>query len=354
MTHSPTSFSSEPLPSVIHDPQHLDELLSAPTPGVVETLARHEGDLIVLGAAGKMGPTLTRMAQRATQIAGTKRRIIAISRFSAAHSEAEFHEYGIETIRCDLLQQSELDALPEAPNVVFMAGMKFGSTGNEPLTWAMNSYLPGMVCHKFRRSKIVSFGTGNVYPLSPLALGGSVESDPPGPVGEYAMSCLGRERIFAHFSQAWDIPLAILRLNYAIAIRYGVLVDVANKVWTEKPISLTMGVVNVIWQGDANAMALQAFDCVASPPCIVNLAGPEQLSIRRIAMQFGALMGKTPVFDGEEAPSALLSNGQRGHRLFGYPCVGVEQMITWIADWVQRGGESLGKPTHFETRDGKF
>jgi nucleoside-diphosphate-sugar epimerase len=354
MTKSPFAPSSTPIPPVIKDTQHLDELLSEPTSGVIETLARHEGDVIVLGAAGKMGPSLARMAQRATQLAGADRRIIAVSRFSTAGAEAAFRQHGVETIRCDLLQQGELDALPEAPNVVFMAGMKFGSTGNEPLTWAMNSYLPGMVCRKFRDSKIVAFGTGNVYPLSPLSLGGSAESDPVGPVGEYAMSCLGRERIFEHFSREWSIPLTILRLNYAIAIRYGVLVDVANRVWNEQPISLAMGVANVIWQGDANAMALQAFDHAASPPCVINVAGPEQISVRRIAAQFGALMGKTPCFEGEEAPNALLSNGQKGHRLFGYPRVGVEQMVQWIADWVARGGESLGRPTHFETRDGKF
>lgn len=354
MTLAPNTTTLQLLPSALRDTEHLDDLLSAPTPGVIETLARLEGDILVLGAAGKMGPSLARMAQRATRTAGTNRRVIAVSRFSTPHSEAEFHKQGIQTIRCDLLQQSELDALPEAPHVVFMAGMKFGSTGNEPLTWAMNSYLPGMVSRKFRHSKIVAFGTGNVYPLSPLALGGSVESDAVGPVGEYAMSCLGRERIFAHFSQEWNIPLTILRLNYAIAIRYGVLVDVANKVWNEQPVSLAMGVANVIWQGDANAMALQSFDTASSPPCVVNLAGPEQISIRRIATQFGALLGKEPRFEGEEAATALLSNGQKGHHLFGYPRVGVEQMIHWIADWVRRGGESLGKPTHFETRDGKF
>jgi nucleoside-diphosphate-sugar epimerase len=354
MTKSPITPPSTPIPPVIKDTDHLDDLLSEPTSGVIETLARQEGDLIVLGAAGKMGPSLARMAQRAARLAGADRRIIAVSRFSATGAEAAFRQHGVETIRCDLLRQDELDALPEAPNVVFMAGMKFGSTGNEPLTWAMNSYLPGMVCRKFRDSKIVAFGTGNVYPLSPLSLGGSAESDPVGPVGEYAMSCLGRERILEHFSREWGIPLTILRLNYAIAIRYGVLVDVANRVWNEQPISLAMGVANVIWQGDANAMALQAFDHAASPPCVINVAGPEQISIRRIAAQFGALMGKTPRFEGEEAPNALLSNGQKGHRLFGYPRVGVEQMVQWIADWVQRGGESLGRPTHFETRDGKF
>jgi nucleoside-diphosphate-sugar epimerase len=342
------------LPDTIRDSAHLDDLLSAPTEGVLETFRRMQGDVLILGVGGKMGPSLAQMARRASDAVGTPRRIIGVSRFSSGGLEQQLQRSGIETIPCDLLNADELAKLPDVPNVIFMAGMKFGSTGQESLTWAMNSYLPGMVCQKFRRSRIVAFGTGNVYPLSPVTLGGSIETDSPGPVGEYAMSCLGRERIIEHFSRTLSLPTAILRLNYAIAIRYGVLVDIAKSVWEEHPVSLAMGMVNVIWQADANAMALQAFDHVSSPPFIVNLAGPEQVSVRRVAEQFGELMGKTPVFEGEAAMSALLSNGQRGHRLFGYPRVGIEQMVRWIADWVMRGGEDLGKPTHFETRDGKF
>jgi nucleoside-diphosphate-sugar epimerase len=341
-------------PSIIPDTTDLDELLSEPTPAVIQTLARLEGDIIVLGAAGKMGPTLTRMIRRATDAAGSNRRVIAVSRFSSLHSQEEFHQHNIETIRCDLLQQSELDALPDVPNVVYMAGMKFGSTGNESLTWAMNSYLPGMVCVKYRNSKIVAFSTGNVYPLTPVSYGGSVETDPTSPIGDYAQSCLGRERIFEHFSRTWDIPLAILRLTYATEMRYGVLTDIARKVFQGETIHLAMGNVNVIWQGDANAMSLQAFDHVASPPFVVNIAGAEILSLRRVAQQFGTLFGVHARLEGEEKPDALLINGQLSHRLFGYPHIGVQQMMVWIADWVQRGGESLSKPTHFETRDGKF
>lgn len=341
-------------PSTIRDTEHLDELLSEPTPGVIETLSRLEGDVIVLGAAGKMGPTLTRMIRRASDAAGKTRRIIAVSRFSSLHSEDEFQRHNIETIRCDLLQQSELDALPDIPNVVYMAGMKFGSTGNESMTWAMNSYLPGMVCAKFRRSKIVAFSTGNVYPLTPILHGGSIETDSTGPIGDYAQSCLGRERIFEHFSRTLDIPLAIIRLTYATEMRYGVLTDVARKVYQGEVINLAMGNVNVIWQGDANAMSIEAFDHVSSPPFILNVAGAETMSIRRIAHQFAALFGVTAKLEGEEKPDALLINGQLSHRLFGYPRVTVQQMMVWIADWVQRGGASLSKPTHFETRDGKF
>jgi nucleoside-diphosphate-sugar epimerase len=343
-----------PQPDSIRDSAHLDDLLSAPTEGVLELFRRLDGDVLILGVGGKMGPSLAQMARRAVDASGVSRRIIGVSRFSSGGLEQLLQSRGIETIACDLLSVEELARLPEVPNVVFMAGMKFGSTGNEALTWAMNSYLPALVCQKFRHSRIVAFGTGNVYPVSPVTKGGSVETDPPEPVGEYAMSCLGRERIFEHFSRTDSIPLAILRLNYAIAIRYGVLVDIAHRVWEGQPVPLAMGMANVIWQADANAMALQAFDHVASPPFVVNIAGPELVSVRRVAEQLGALMDRTPVFHGEESPNALISNGQRGHRLFGYPTVGVEQMVRWISDWVMRGGEDLGKPTHFETRDGKF
>jgi nucleoside-diphosphate-sugar epimerase len=342
------------LPDTIRDSAHLDDLLSEPTEGVLQSFRRLQGDLLILGVGGKMGPSLAQMARRASDAVGADRRIIGVSRFSSEGLQQQLQRRGIETVPCDLLDADALAKLPDAPNIVFMAGMKFGSTGQEPLTWAMNSYLPGMVCQRFRNSRIVAFSTGNVYPLSPIALGGSVETDPPGPVGEYAMSCLGRERILEHFSRTLSLPVAILRLNYAVAIRYGVLVDIARSVWQERPIPLAMGVINVIWQADANAMALQAFDHVSSPPFIVNIAGPEQVSVQRVAQQFGEQMGKSPIFQGEAAPNALLSNGQMGHRLFGYPRVGVAQMVRWIADWVMRGGEDLGKPTHFETRDGRF
>jgi nucleoside-diphosphate-sugar epimerase len=235
-----------------------------------------------------------------------------------------------------------------------MTGMKFGATGQEALTWAMNSYLPGMIALRYRQSRIVAFSTGNVYGLSPVALGGSVESDPPAPVGEYAMSCLGRERIFEHFSRTLGIPTALLRLNYACELRYGVLVDLAQRVLAGEPVDLGMGQLNAIWQADANATALCAFGHVASPPFVLNVAGPETLSVRRVAEEFGRLLGRPVCFQGSEAVDALLSNGQLGHRLFGYPRVAAGQLIRWIADWLRRGGPTLGKPTHFEVRDGRF
>jgi hypothetical protein len=338
----------------IQSVEQLEDFLSEPTPGVVESLGRLEGDLILLGVGGKMGPTLARMARRASDAAGMRRRIMGVSRFTTGDLEGRLAGHGIETIRCDLLDPVQLDRLPDAANVVYLAGMKFGATGQEPLTWAMNSYLPGIVCQRYRHSRIVAFSTGNVYGLTPVHLGGSVESDTLNPQGDYSMSCVGRERIFTYFSQMLGIPLALLRLNYATELRYGVLVDLAQQVHIGRTIDLTMGHLNAIWQADANAMALRAFDHVSTPPLILNVAGPETLSVRCVSEQLGRLLAKDVRFTGSEAADAFLSNGQLGHRLFGYPRVSAQQMLHWIADWVQRGGASLGKRTHFEVRDGKF
>lgn len=334
--------------------EQLEDVLSEPTALAVETLRALPGDLMLLGVAGKMGPTLARMARRASDAAGGKRRIFGVARFSDAAAYESLQGHGVEPIRCDLLDPRQLADLPDVPNVIYMTGMKFGSTGNEALTWAMNAHMPAVVLQKFRHSRVAAFSTGNVYSLCPVVRGGSVESDPLGPIGEYAMSCLGRERMVEHFSRTLGIPAVILRLNYACELRYGVLVDLARKVWDERPIDLTMGAFNVIWQADANARCLAALAHTASPPEVINLAGPELLSVRRVCQQFGELFGKPVKFTGVEGPDALLNNGQKGHRLFGYPRVSAEQMIHWIADWVARGGVSLGKPTHFEVRDGKF
>ncbi|MBB6052398.1 NAD-dependent epimerase/dehydratase family protein [Armatimonas rosea] len=329
----------------------LEERLSEPTPAVVAALDALDGDFLILGAAGKMGPTLARMAKRAV---GKKRRVIAVSRFSDPATRAALELAEVETIGADLLDVDALLALPDVENIVFMAGMKFGATGNEPLTWAMNSFLPGLVCQRFTTSRIAAFSTGNVYPLTPLHQGGSVEADAPGPVGEYAQSCLGRERIFEYFANTYETPVSLLRLNYAVELRYGVLCDLARKVWEGTPISVAMAAVNVVWQGDANAWALQSLAHASSPAAIFNLAGPEQLSVRRLATQLGKLLGKEPHFEGEEAPLALLSNGQKAHRVFGYPTVPIEQVLEWTAAWIKNGGPTLGKPTKFEVRDGKF
>jgi nucleoside-diphosphate-sugar epimerase len=343
-----------PLPSTIENVEQLDDLLSEPTERAIESMARLRGDLLLLGVGGKMGPTLARMARRASDLAGVGRRVFGASRFSSQALEEQLQQHGIDTIRCDLSDPRQIEKLPDVPNVIFMTGMKFGSTGQEPLTWMTNVVVPGLVCQRFRQAKIVAFSTGNVYGLSPVARQGSVESDRLNPVGEYAMSAVGRERIFQHFSQAQGIPIALLRLNYAHEMRYGVLVDLARAVWAGRPVDLTMGYFNALWQGDANAMALAAFDEVASPPRIMNLSGAELLSVRDVAIEFGRLLNKQVAFCGSEAPDALLSNGQLGFRLCGEARVNAPRMIQWIADWVRRGGECLERPTHFEVRDGSY
>ena len=332
----------------------LESRLSEPTNEVIASIAALEGDILILGVGGKMGPTLAKQAKRAINCAGITKKVTGVSRFSTTGLQEDLQEAGIETITADLLSEDCLQNLPDTENVILMAGRKFGSTGNEHLTWAMNSYMPGRVAEKFRDSRLVVFSTGNVYPLTPVSHGGATESSPVAPIGEYAQSCLSRERICTHFSLQYGTPMTILRLNYAIDLRYGILLDIAEKVYAEEPISLEMGNVNVIWQGDANAIALRAFAHCQSPPLILNVTGPETVSIRSIASRFGTLFNKSPIFDGQEAETALLSNASRCHQLFGYPRVSLEQMIEWMAEWVRIGGTTLRKPTYFEVRDGKF
>lgn len=332
----------------------LEEILSEPTPGVIEALGKLDGDIMVLGAGGKMGPTLTRMAKRASDAAGVDRRVMAASIFPSEQEKQRLQDAGIETIECDFLQPGQLHALPDAKNVMFMVGMKFGSSGAEGLTWAINTFLPGAVATKYSNSRIAAFSSGNIYKFVPVDSGGSSENDAIGPIGEYAMSVLGRERVLQHFSTARNIPMSLIRLNYAVELRYGVLVDIAQKVWRGEPIDVSNGCVNVIWQADANAMALQSFVKAAVPPFVINVSGPEFLKVREVAQRYGELMGKKPTIEGEESPDALLSNGTLGYELFGKPKVDAQQMMEWIAEWIIAGGESIGKPTHFETRDGKF
>jgi hypothetical protein len=338
----------------IENIEQLETLLSEPTAAAIAALGRLDGDLMLLGVAGKMGPTLARMARQASERAGVRRRIFGVARFSDPRLEGTLQSHGIETIRCDLLDPAQLARLPDVPNVVSMFGMKFGSTGQEARTWAVNCLLPAMICDKFRQTRVVAFSTGNVYGLSPVVLGGSVESDPLNAAGDYSMSCVGRERLYEYGSRTHQIPMVVLRLNYATEMRYGVLVDLAQRVHGGLPLNLSMGHFNAIWQADANAAALAAFDHVSVPPLVVNVAGPELLSVRRVAEQFGKLLDRPVQFEGAENADAFLSNGQLGHRLFGYPRLGVGQMMRWIADWIARGGETFGKPTHFEVRDGKF
>ena len=340
--------------SSIRDEAHLEELLSEPTGGVVRAMGTLTGDLLVLGVAGKMGPTLARMAKRASDAAGVKRRVIGVSRFSSPALEQRLKDWGVETIRGDLLDQKALAALPDADNVVYMAGMKFGSTGQEWRTWAMNVFLPGLVADRYRASRIAVFSTGNVYGLSLASHGGSREEDELRPAGEYAMSCLGRERIFEHFSRANQTRMTILRLNYASELRYGVLLDVAEKVHSGRPVPLSMGYLNTIWQRDASAVSLESLGYASSPPNVLNITGCEILSVRWLAAEFAARMGKTASFEGTEPNDALLSNAGKAFALFGKPQASIGQMLDWISDWVVRGGPTLAKPTHFEERAGRF
>ncbi len=347
-------MNATPLPEVIDNEVQLEELLSAPTDAAVRALAAAEGDVILLGVAGKMGPTLARMVRRASQAAGAERRVIGVSRFSTPGCREALEGHSIETIQGDLLDEAFVDRLPEAANVIYMTGMKFGASQSPALTWAMNVHLPALVCRRYRHSRIVAFSTGNVYPPVPIDGGGSRETDPAGPVGEYAMTALGRERMFEHFSASLGIPVSLVRLNYAVEMRYGVLVDIAQKVFAEEQIDLTSGYFNVIWQGDANAMALATLADAASPPSVINVAGAEVLRVRQVAETFGRLMDKAPRLTGTEASTALLSNGAPGHQRYGRPRVSDEQMIRWIAHWIGAGGATLGKPTHYEVRNGKF
>jgi nucleoside-diphosphate-sugar epimerase len=334
----------------IQDERQLEDLMSQPSPADVQALEEMEGDLLILGVGGKMGPSLARRARRANPA----KRVIAVSRFSTPGLREALEAEEIETIPAELMDPAALAGLPDAPNVIFMAGRKFGSTGAEWLTWAMNTYLPGLIAERYRDSRIVAFSSGNVYPLVPVKQGGATESTPPDPVGEYAQSVLGRERMFQHFSCLHGTPVTLLRLNYAIDLRYGVLLDVGQKVFERRPVDLRMGHANVIWQGDANSICLRAFALCQSPPAVLNVTGPETVSIRWAAQRFAARFGIDPILEGVEADTALLNNAARCHRLFGYPSVTLEQMIESTADWIAVGGPTLNKPTHFETRDGRF
>jgi nucleoside-diphosphate-sugar epimerase len=332
----------------------LERILSQPTPAVVSALSTIDGDILVLGAGGKMGPSLARLATRSLREAGSRRRVTAVARFSNPELRSALAADGVETIRCDLADREQVAKLPDAPNIVYMVGQKFGTMGDEARTWGLNAWVPGAIAERFSRSRIVAFSTGNVYPLAPTDGNGPSESDPTGPIGEYAQSALARERILEFFSRRNGTPMAILRLNYAIEPRYGVLRDIADRVREGRPIDLGMGWVNVIWQRDGNAVALRALSVCASPPLVLNVTGRPALSVRWLAEQFGKRWELEPCFDGTEAPTALLSDASRMEALFGPPEVGIEEMIARVAEWVEQGGKSLHKPTHFESREGKF
>lgn len=332
----------------------LDELLSRPTPADVAALAALDGDLLVLGAGGKMGPSLCRLARRAADEAGRPRRVVAVSRFGQPGLVRDLAAHGIETIACDLLDPAALAVLPEAANVVFMAGQKFGTSGKPALTWALNAWLPAQVMQRFGDARVVVFSTGNVYPLVAATRGGSRETDPLDPVGEYGQSAVGRERLVTYFADRHRTPAVILRLNYAVEPRYGVLRDLADRIVAREPVNLVMGWVNLIWQRDANAVALRALAASAVPPLILNVTGRETLRVRDLAVRLGERLGVAPTFAGTEADTALLSDASRCHALFGLPTVDPDAACEWVAAWVRRGGRSLGKSTHFDERGGAF
>lgn len=340
-------------PMTIRNESELEDRLSEPSEAVIATFRQYPGDIVLLGAAGKMGLSLARMARRAADAAGTPRQVIAVSRFSSGGEEA-FHAERIETIRCDLLAESVADQLPDAPLVVHMPGRKFGSREDACLTWAINVHLPSVVCQRYRTSRIVAFSTGNVYPLVPVTSAGSQEADRLNPVGEYGMSALGRERMFEYYARTLQIPVAIIRLNYACDLRYGVLVDLARAVLEGQPIDLRMGHFNTIWQGDANAMTLRVFAFAGVPARAFNVTGPEVLSVRAVCQRLGEKLGKTVRFEHEEADTALLSDARASLELLSPARVSTAELIDAVADWIQHGGRLLGKPTHFAVRDGQF
>ena len=344
----------ESYPGKISGEEELDELISRPGKEAVNMFSRVDGDIMILGVSGKIGPSLARMTKRACHEAGVKKRIVGIASFDSADQQKNIQSLGIETINGNLLDNSFLKSLPVMRYVFYLAGMKFGSVDNLPLTWAVNTYLPGLIAEHFHTSRIVAFSTGCVYPLVPVSSGGSVETDPPVATGEYAQSCLGRERMFEYGSNKYGTDVTLIRLNYSVEMRYGVLTDIAVKVLNGDPVDLSMGYFNVIWQGDVNDFVLRSLEYAKSPAKILNITGPEILSVREVAMEFGQLFGIKPRFINTEAETALLNNSEEAYRLFGKPKVPVSRVIRWTAGWLKDGGRLLGKPTHFEVRDGIY
>lgn len=336
------------------DIHSLYQKLLEPSSALVSEISRLEGDILILGVGGKMGPALAKLAKQAIDVAGVNKKVIGVARFSEKGLKEELQQAGIKTYSADLMEDDQLQALPDAKNVLYLAGMKFGTTGKESLTWAMNTYLPGRVAERYKHSNIVAFSTGNVYPFVATDSGGAAEQVTPEPIGEYAQSCLGRERIFQYFTVKNNTPSLIYRLNYANDVTYGVLLDIAKSVHEGRPIDLRMGHVNIIWQGDANEMAIRSLHHCSVPSKILNIAGPETASVRALAKSFGSLFKKEPVFVREEQNTALLNNASESYRLFGPPQVPLSQMIELISRWVLEGGKILNKPTHFQERKGNF
>jgi len=334
--------------------EELEERLSRPTTADIDFMQRLEGDLLILGAGGKMGPSLAKLAGRAREMAGGKGRVIAVSRFSAAAERESIEKAGVGTISADLLDRATVERLPDSANILFLAGRKFGSTDRPDLTWAINTIVPANVAHRYPGSRIVVFSTGNVYPFVTRSSNGSVEDDQPEPRGEYAQSCLGRERVFEYYAREKETRVLLFRLNYATDLRYGILPEIATRVLTGQSVSLTVGRFNTIWQGDANSYALRGLDLCATPARILNVTGPDLVTVRKVALHFGRRFGKPVRFEGEDRDRALLSRADECHRQLGPPAVGLDELLEMVAEWVLSGGRSLGKPTRFEVTDGRF
>lgn len=343
-------LSKDNLPETIPDIAALDDLLCRPSQALIDDLAGIAGDIMILGVAGKMGPTLAGLAKAALP----GRRVIGVARFSDAAAKDWLEARGVETIGCDLRDEAALAALPKAPNIIFMAGRKFGAEGDLALTWAMNVHVPALVAQAFAASRIVTFSTGCVYPFVPVTGRGAAEDLPPDPPGEYAQSCVGRERMFEYFSRQFATPGRLFRLNYAIDMRYGVLHDIATKILSGQPIDVSLGHVNFIWQGDAAAQALRCLAHCETPTAAINVSGHEILAVRDLAARLGTRLGRAPVIVGSEQPTAWLTDTSQAVKLFGLPIVDTEQLIAWTADWVARAMPSLGKPTKYEVRDGRY
>ena len=342
------------LPDRINTDDELEDRLSEPSSSDLECASRLNGDVLILGAGGKMGPSLARRVHRAAARSGSGSRVIAASRFSSADARASLESDGIRTIVCDLVDPAQIAALPRCPHVLFLAGRKFGTTDRTDLTWAINTVVPARVCEHFRQSRIVVFSTGNVYSLVPRDGRASTEDDAPAPVGEYAQSCLGRERVVEFVSRQHGMQAVILRLNYAVDLRYGTLVDIARRVFAGEPVDLTMGFFNTIWQGDANSYALRSLSLCSTPPTVLNVTGPERIAVREIARWFGSAFDRSPRFVNAEGPLALLSDSSRCRARLGEPEVPLAVLQQWVAHWIQSGGSSLNKPTQFEVIDGRF
>ena len=339
------------LPERFDSVGEMEDFMTRPSEALVADLAATPGDIMVLGVGGKMGPTLARLAKRAAP----GKKVIGVARFSEEGVREELTRAGVDTIPADLLDRAALEGLPKAANIVFMAGRKFGAAGNVPLTWAMNVHVPAMVAEVFKASRIVAFSTGCVYPFVSVEGGGATEEVPPiPPPGDYATSCVGRERMFEYFSAQHGTPGRLMRLNYAIDMRYGVLHDIGRKVRDGETIDLTMGHANVIWQGDANTVALRCLAHATTPTTPINVTGPETFEVAAVAADFGKLLGRTPKFTGKPAPNGWINNAGRMVQEFGPPIVPLPKMIEWTADWLGRDMATLNKPTHYEVRDGKY